>query len=118
MVFTALDALREDYEVYPVVDAIGGTSLEAHWSSLKPIAPGANGWRSRTAASECVRAGGWIVGVGEDMRGPPEYGRLMGIPAPRRLPRDRARCAVEKTARCNARAARRAARAAARARPC
>src|ERR1039457_5951187 len=30
MAFTALDALREGYEVYPVVDAIGGTSVEAH----------------------------------------------------------------------------------------
>src|SRR6266536_3980736 len=26
MAFTALDALREGYEVYPVIDAIGGTS--------------------------------------------------------------------------------------------
>src|SRR5215470_5165671 len=30
MAFTALDGLREGYEVYPVVDAIGGTSHEAH----------------------------------------------------------------------------------------
>src|SRR4029078_13391126 len=30
MAFAALDALREGYEVYPVVDAIGGTSIEAH----------------------------------------------------------------------------------------
>ena len=30
MAFTALDALREGYEVYPVVDAIAGTSSEAH----------------------------------------------------------------------------------------
>jgi nicotinamidase-related amidase len=30
LTFTALDALREGYEVYPVVDAIGGTSPEAH----------------------------------------------------------------------------------------
>src|SRR3954463_10222893 len=30
MAFAALDALREGYEVYPVVDAIGGTSLDAH----------------------------------------------------------------------------------------
>ena len=30
MAFVALDALREGYEVYPVVNAIGGTSLEAH----------------------------------------------------------------------------------------
>jgi hypothetical protein len=26
-----LDALREGDEVYPVVDAIAGTSVEAHW---------------------------------------------------------------------------------------
>ena len=30
LMFPALDALREGYEVYPVVDAVGGTSLEAH----------------------------------------------------------------------------------------
>jgi nicotinamidase-related amidase len=29
MAFPALDALREAYDVYPVVDAIGGTSEEA-----------------------------------------------------------------------------------------
>jgi hypothetical protein len=29
MAFVALDALREGNEVYPVVDAIGGTSVEA-----------------------------------------------------------------------------------------
>src|SRR3979411_2003 len=35
--FTALDALREGYEVYPVVDAIGGTSLEAHRAGLERV---------------------------------------------------------------------------------
>jgi nicotinamidase-related amidase len=30
-----LDALRESYEVYPVVDAIGGTSVEAHEAALR-----------------------------------------------------------------------------------
>src|SRR6202035_1334798 len=30
MAFTALDALREGYEVFPVVDAVAGTSPEAH----------------------------------------------------------------------------------------
>src|SRR5467141_3865314 len=30
MAFPALDALREGYDVYPVVDAIAGTSVEAH----------------------------------------------------------------------------------------
>jgi nicotinamidase-related amidase len=34
MAFTALDALREGYEVFPVVDAIGGTSVEAHRAGL------------------------------------------------------------------------------------
>src|SRR6202163_4955675 len=35
MTFAALDALREGYEVYPVVDAIGGTSPEAHRAGLE-----------------------------------------------------------------------------------
>src|SRR6476660_7548572 len=35
MAFAALDALRERYEVYPVVDAIGGTSLDAHRAGLE-----------------------------------------------------------------------------------
>jgi nicotinamidase-related amidase len=30
LLFPALDALQEGYEVYPVVDAVGGTSKEAH----------------------------------------------------------------------------------------
>lgn len=37
MAFTALDALRDGYEVYPVVDAIGGTSLEAHRAGLERV---------------------------------------------------------------------------------
>ena len=37
MAFTALDALREGYEVYPVVDAIGGTSPEAHRVGLERV---------------------------------------------------------------------------------
>jgi nicotinamidase-related amidase len=37
MAFTALDALREGYEVYPVTDAIGGTSLEAHRAGLERV---------------------------------------------------------------------------------
>ena len=37
MAFTALDAMREGYEVYPVVDAIGGTSLEAHRAGLERV---------------------------------------------------------------------------------
>jgi len=37
MAFTALDALREGYDVYPVVDAIGGTSPEAHRAGLDRV---------------------------------------------------------------------------------
>lgn len=37
MSFTALDALREGYEVYPIVDAIGGTSPEAHRAGLERV---------------------------------------------------------------------------------
>jgi nicotinamidase-related amidase len=35
MAFPALDAIREGYEVYPVVDAIGGTSSEAHRAGIE-----------------------------------------------------------------------------------
>jgi nicotinamidase-related amidase len=37
MAFPALDALREGYEVYPVVDAIGGTSEEAHRMGVERV---------------------------------------------------------------------------------
>ena len=37
MAFAALDALREGYEVYTVVDAIGGTSPEAHRAGLDRV---------------------------------------------------------------------------------
>jgi nicotinamidase-related amidase len=33
----SLDALREGYEVYPVVDAVGGTSLIAHQTALSRL---------------------------------------------------------------------------------
>jgi nicotinamidase-related amidase len=35
--FPSLDALREGIEVYPVVDAVGGTSVEAHEAALRRI---------------------------------------------------------------------------------
>jgi nicotinamidase-related amidase len=35
MTFPALDALREGWEVYPVVDAIGGTSPDAHRAGIE-----------------------------------------------------------------------------------
>jgi nicotinamidase-related amidase len=37
MAFPALDAMREGYDVYPVVDAIGGTSVEAHRAGLDRV---------------------------------------------------------------------------------
>jgi nicotinamidase-related amidase len=33
--FPTLDALKEGYEVYPVVDAVGGTSVSAHETALR-----------------------------------------------------------------------------------
>ena len=56
MAFAALDALREGYEVYPVVDAIGGTSPEAHRAGLHRV----------------IQAGGqpisWVSLAGEFLR--------------------------------------------------
>lgn len=37
LTFPTLDALREGYEVYPVVDAVGGTSVEAHQAALRRV---------------------------------------------------------------------------------
>ena len=37
MAFPALDALREGYDVYPVVDAIAGTSVDAHRAGLDRV---------------------------------------------------------------------------------
>jgi isochorismate hydrolase len=37
LAFAALDALRERCEVYPVVDAIAGTSMQAHRAALESV---------------------------------------------------------------------------------
>ncbi len=37
LTFPTLDALKEGYDVYPVVDAVGGTSLVAHETALRRI---------------------------------------------------------------------------------
>ena len=37
LTFPTLDALNEGYEVYPIVDAIGGTSLLAHEAALRRV---------------------------------------------------------------------------------
>lgn len=37
LAFPALDAMRDGYDVYPVVDAVGGTSVEAHRAGLERV---------------------------------------------------------------------------------
>jgi nicotinamidase-related amidase len=37
LTFPTLDAMREGFEVYPVVDAVGGTSVDAHSAALKRV---------------------------------------------------------------------------------
>ena len=37
LTFPSLDAIRESYEVYVVVDAVGGTSVTAHDAALRRI---------------------------------------------------------------------------------
>jgi nicotinamidase-related amidase len=37
LAFPALDAMRAGYEVFPVVDAVGGTSVEAHRAGLERV---------------------------------------------------------------------------------
>ncbi|MCH5461567.1 isochorismatase family protein [Lactobacillus sp. LC28-10] len=37
LTFPAIDALAEGYDVYPVVDAVGGTSLTAHNAALRRV---------------------------------------------------------------------------------
>lgn len=37
LTFPTLDALKEGFEVYPIVDAVGGTSVEAHRAGLERI---------------------------------------------------------------------------------
>ncbi len=38
LIFPSLDAIRDGYQVYPVADAVGGTSVEAHRTALERIA--------------------------------------------------------------------------------
>ena len=66
MAFVALDALREGYEVYPVVDAIGGTSPEAHRAGLQ---------RTIQAGAQPI---GWVSLAGELQR---DWARQQTVPA-------------------------------------
>ena len=56
LAFPALDALRAGYEVYPVVDAVGGTSSDAHRAGLERIVQ---------AGAQPV---GWVALAGELQR--------------------------------------------------
>ena len=66
MAFVALDALREGYEVYPVLDAIGGTSPEAHRAGLE---------RTTNAGAQPIS---WVSLAGELQR---DWGRQETVPA-------------------------------------
>jgi nicotinamidase-related amidase len=66
MAFVALDALQEGYEVYPVVDAIGGTSLEAHRAGLE---------RTVRAGAQPIS---WVSVAGELQR---DWARQETVPA-------------------------------------
>ncbi|MDR0907589.1 MAG: hydrolase [Rikenellaceae bacterium] len=37
LTFPSLDAISESFEIYPVVDAVGGTSVEAHEAALRRV---------------------------------------------------------------------------------
>ncbi len=37
LAFPGLDAMRDGYEAYPIVDAVGGTSVEAHQAGLERL---------------------------------------------------------------------------------
>ena len=57
MAFPALDALREGYDVYPVVDAIGGTSEEAHRAGARARRAGRRPARSAGSRSRASSSG-------------------------------------------------------------
>ena len=65
MAFPALDALREGYDVYPVVDAIGGTSSEAHRAGIE---------RTVQAGAKPI---GWVPLACELQR---DWGRVETVP--------------------------------------
>jgi hypothetical protein len=69
--FPALDALREGYDVYPIVDAIAGTSVEAHRAGLERRAV-------LVGLSALVLASDVIGGIVYDATGPGGALTLLG----------------------------------------
>ncbi|WP_125704539.1 isochorismatase family protein [Lacticaseibacillus daqingensis] len=61
LTFPALDALREQYHVHPVVDAVGGTSTIAHETALARIAQ-AGGELTTNAQLACEWQRDWNRG--------------------------------------------------------
>ena len=62
LVHPALDAMKEGFEVYPVVDAVGGTSLEAHEAGLQRIIQaGAAGGKGATTTTSGAPAAPAVV---------------------------------------------------------
>jgi nicotinamidase-related amidase len=58
LTFPSLDAMREGYETYPVADAVGGTSPEAHQAGLDRIAQ-AGGQLTSVAQVGCELQRDW-----------------------------------------------------------
>jgi nicotinamidase-related amidase len=58
LTFPSLDAMREGYETYPVTDAVGGTSPEAHQAGLDRIAQ-AGGQPTSVAQVGCELQRDW-----------------------------------------------------------
>ena len=61
LTFPSLDAMREGYETYPVVDAVGGTSPEAHRAGLDRIVQ-AGGQPTSVAQVGCELQRDWARG--------------------------------------------------------
>lgn len=66
--FPALDLLRDDYEVYPVVDAIGGITPETHQTAIERMVQ-AGAQPITTMALACELQRDWARGNGDTLRG-------------------------------------------------
>src|SRR5258708_38882617 len=65
LLFPTLDALKEGFEVYPVIDAVGGTSVAAHDAALR---------RMENAGAQPVGVMGLICEIQRD------WGRVETVP--------------------------------------
>ena len=65
--FPTLDALYDDYEVYPVADAIGGVTLETHQTAMNRMIQ-AGACPISTVALACELQRDWARGNGDSLR--------------------------------------------------